>query len=99
MTGHQQHHILDQNIQKVQILPSHNGILLLPRIYPINSNGKIPQMVLRMRLKEHISSSYTTSHAGSGAEALLHSCHERQQRKKSSPAHQVKNEELPTNSK
>ena len=40
------------------------------------------QNIQKYRSKEHISSTYTTSHAGSAAEALLRSCHECQQRNK-----------------
>ena len=54
MTGHQQHRVFSQNIQKVQVLPSHNGDILLPRIYPINSNGIIQVIVLRIRSGDEI---------------------------------------------
>ena len=57
MTCNWQVRLLIRNKGKIQVLPYHSGIILLPRIYPNNLNGKIPKIVLRMWSKEAISSS------------------------------------------
>ena len=64
-TCNQQGRLLGRNKEKIQVLPSHNDIIILPRTYPINLDGKIPKIVLRMQSEDNIWSINATGHEGS----------------------------------
>ena len=93
--------ILGQNIQKIQVLPSHNNVLLLLSVYPIYLSGKIQEIVLRMR-SEDIWSIDTTGHEGSADEEVLRRmlwpASDPQQSKKVVMVHQFENQDIVTNS-